>query len=154
MRRELVEGVDQQTLEPSLEGARIVSTQRDRVTSNLFVGGNFFVRWAAWSVIFALICALLEVAIHRGAASLTWGSIVPSALIYGAFLAALAQKQFIKTAIPTKWLYAAFIGFAILVTISMALLNDPVLSPTISTGAWAIAVVLCLMVHRRGPEEP
>lgn len=91
----------------------------------------------------------LDIIIHRGPSGLSWASIVPSALIYGAFLAALAQKQLIQTKIPVKWLYAAFIGFAILVTISTILLNDRVLRPAISTGAWAVALVLCLVAHRR-----
>jgi hypothetical protein len=116
---------------------------------SLLIGGNFFVRWLIWSLVFALISTALDIIIHRGPSGLSWASIVPSALIYGAFLAALAQKQFIQTKIPVKWLYAAFIGFAILVTISTILLNDRVLRPAISTGAWAVALVLCLVAHRR-----
>ncbi len=115
---------------------------------SLLIGGNFFVRWLIWSLVFALISTALDIIIHRGPSGLSWASIVLSALIYGAFLAALAH-QFIQTKIPVKWLYAAFIGFAILVTISTILLNDRVLRPAISTGAWAVALVLCLVAHRR-----
>lgn len=126
-----------------------MTNQNEGERADPLIGGNFFVRWLIWSLVFALISTALDIIIHRGPSGLSWASIVLSALIYGAFLAALAQKQFIQTKIPVKWLYAAFIGFAILVTISMILLNDRVLSPAISTGAWAVALVLCLVAHRR-----